>query len=567
VSDPRIARRLGAAAFLAFLLASAGIPSANPGSHYALVRAMAEQRSFVIDAYAEFTHGIDLARREGHAYSNKSPITAVLALPFYVAGRAWASGFSWPAYPVGHDAGDPAVAFVLALPALAAALCVALTFSVARRLGGSLGGALAAALAVGFGTLLWRYATTLYSHAPSAALVAGLVLTALGDREEQVGRRRALALGVLAGLALAIEYSNALAVAALLSYALAARRVGLPRSAADAVRLGCLVLGAAVPLGFLAAYNAACFGTPLTTAYAFAASWDGGRDVVDVARLRLPGFSAPLGPGVLDLLLGRDKVEYALLRTSPVLVLAPLGWILLARRSWREALMLAVAPLAILLPMATFRAYWGGATADARYVVAALPLLGVPVAFAFDALRSRAAAAWRAAVILLLAVSVARSMRAVAVFDGHPIREFSTPLTRWSARLDLAALFPAATAFFPRPLADEEATGRFLRWEWSEDGRVWSVAAPPRAATARLMQRAFFRANARKLPRRLTLVGQGCLASVSINKVTRRRSRCPEGANDAWEPLPVGGLVWPGLNLIEVEVLGPAHLDGAVLQP
>jgi hypothetical protein len=175
----------------------------------------------------------------------------------------------------------------------------------------------------------------------------------------------------------------------------------------------------------------------------------------------------------------------------------------------------------------------------------------------------------RIVVVVLLAASVVRTMGAVAGFEGHPLRELRAPTSTWQLRADAAALFPAATAFFPRLPEDEgaEATGSFVRWEWSEDGLSWSVATPPRSARGRLLQRAFFRANPRMLPARLALVGQGCLASVSINKVTRLRRSCAGSATPAWEPLRLTGLVWPGLNLLEVEVLGKADLDAAELGP
>jgi hypothetical protein len=569
VSDPRVARRLGAVAFLVYLASGAGIPSANPGSHFALVRAMAEQRSFVIDAYAAFTHGIDVARVEGRSYSNKSPVLAALALPLYAAGRAWATGFSWPAYPVGHDAGDPAVVFVLLLPALAGAACVALVYRIARRLGATRLASGAAAATAGTGTLLWRYATTLYSHAASAALLAGLVFTALTASGPLRGKR-AFAVGLLAGLAAAIEYSNAVAVVLVGFYLVAARGVRIPRTASDAAGLAFLAFGLALPIAGLMVYNAACFGAPFATAYAHATSWDGGRGVVDAARLALPGFSTPLRRGLTDLVLGGEKVAFPLLPTSPALALAPLGWLLLARRSFKEALLLAAAPLAVLLPMATFRAYWGGSVADTRYVVAALPLLAVPLARVFDAGRTWGRALARGLVLALLAPSVARASVAVAVFDGHPIRELRPPRSAWDVRAGLAALFPAASAFFPRTSGDYEATGRFARWEWSEDGQAWSVAPPARSARGRLLQRAFFDANARALPATLQLLGRGCLAAVAVNKVSRHQASCT-GATDAaageWAPLAIGGLVWPGLNLFEVEVRGDSHIDAAVLRP
>src|SRR6185295_8199263 len=125
---------------------------------------------------------LDVARASGHAYSNKSPFTAFAALPFYEAGRVL-KRIAPLVTTVGHDAGRPEAFYTLLLPALAGALNVLLVFRLGRRLGAGPAGATLAALVLAFGTLQWRYATALYSHALSAAAVLATTLWALDVRQ------------------------------------------------------------------------------------------------------------------------------------------------------------------------------------------------------------------------------------------------------------------------------------------------------------------------------------------------------------------------------------------------
>src|SRR5690554_3650536 len=62
----------------------------HQGSQYALVRAMAESGSFVIDDYRGPAGG-DVAYRDGRYYSSKNPGPSFLALPFYLTGSAISS--------------------------------------------------------------------------------------------------------------------------------------------------------------------------------------------------------------------------------------------------------------------------------------------------------------------------------------------------------------------------------------------------------------------------------------------------------------------------------------------
>src|ERR1044072_5443696 len=55
----------------------------NQNSSFALTRAVVEQHTFTIDRYRNTTE--DVAWEGGHAYSNKMPGAAFLAVPVYAA--------------------------------------------------------------------------------------------------------------------------------------------------------------------------------------------------------------------------------------------------------------------------------------------------------------------------------------------------------------------------------------------------------------------------------------------------------------------------------------------------
>ena len=57
-----------------------GMRNSNEGSHYALVRAMAQGR-LAIDGFEQYTRFVDYSKRDAHYYSDKPPAVSALALP------------------------------------------------------------------------------------------------------------------------------------------------------------------------------------------------------------------------------------------------------------------------------------------------------------------------------------------------------------------------------------------------------------------------------------------------------------------------------------------------------
>jgi hypothetical protein len=131
------------------------------------------------------------------------------------------------------------------------ALAVTLFWTaVRRRL--ELGPALLVTALLAFGTGLWSTGSrVLWQHGPSAALLAAVVL--LLTKDEQLGRRWAVGLGLLAGLAYVVRPTNSLTALGLVVY-LALRR---PRA------LPLFLLGAALVAVPFCALNLALYGALL----------------------------------------------------------------------------------------------------------------------------------------------------------------------------------------------------------------------------------------------------------------------------------------------------------------
>jgi hypothetical protein len=153
------------------------IPAAtwNPVSRFSLTRAIVEERSLRIDRYVDSTG--DRAFFDGHWYTDKAPVPALLAVPAYAAlhalqtVRRQAPDFQatgTPESPARHVTVNTAFARGLyvcsaSTASLAGALLGVLVFEVLRRrFGGRT--ALVASAATMLGTPILPYATSFYGH-------------------------------------------------------------------------------------------------------------------------------------------------------------------------------------------------------------------------------------------------------------------------------------------------------------------------------------------------------------------------------------------------------------------
>lgn len=331
--------------------------STQDHSRLALTQSILERGTLNIDPYRDTN---DKAFYGGHTYSDKAPLISFLAIPHVAAvraidrvvgnptERAWDG--KWRRYVLRVLINGP---FLLGLAL------------VAGRAGEGLvrGTGAATAATVGLGTLAAPLSSILFSHAAAALFALGTLLLAW--------RRSYVLAGLCAGAGVLVEYPVAL-VAVLVGLYVAARGLRpLLRYVAGGAP-GAIVLGA---------YNWLAFDSPFHLSYNYL-------DNV-YAEALAQGFFAIGLPSLEDiravLIAGSGfGVAQGLLVTSPVLVAAAAGLVLLWRRGSRAEALVCLAVGALFLLTTAGNEYpFGGHSPGPRYFAPALGLvaLGLPEAF------------------------------------------------------------------------------------------------------------------------------------------------------------------------------------------
>jgi len=378
---------------------ASGLTSSNDGSHYALLRAMVDEGRFRIETYTHFAEGNDLAIRDGAIYSDRPPGTALLAVPFYIAGGVLPRLIR--ELPTRHDEGNPRLAYLVMLPVLAGAATAAILYSLLRGYDLPPMAALTAAVAFAFGSTMWKYGSVLFSHAPSAVLVIGGVALAIHvGRAGQLRPLTGLLLGLALGFSVVVEYSNALFAGLVLAYvAWSLLWVKEDKPVADAGwgGIALLVAGMGLPVAFLLFYNTVNFGGPLTTSYQYAINYPWAASfgtTFDVPwRQGLPGM---LWYGV-D---ARGEENQGLFLLMPVMLIGLFGVWAYAKRWGREAV-LVLGLFGVYLLLFARHHTFSGFTADGRYLAPFLALWFVPVGFTLAELHSIKDSAGKAVLMLI----------------------------------------------------------------------------------------------------------------------------------------------------------------------
>jgi hypothetical protein len=392
----------------------------NQNSRFALDRAILERHTLQIDEYR--LHTGDIAVWQGHYYSDKAPGSSLLALAPVALARVVSRtagvdpesfpGIAWTSYV--------ATVATSGLFTVVAALCV---FWISVRWGFSRGAALFAASAYGLATPAWCYATLFMGHAITAGCLALAFAAAITLAD---GRNRYLPLAWVVGLsigwAVASEFPAAVPGAFLVALALLnAKHVERGRVVPVLVRI---VAGGAVAAAVLFIYNTMAFGSPLHLGY----SSERGFEQLHAGFF---GISYPAAWRLREILFGSYR---GLLPLSPLVAVAPLGMIMLAKTpEKRRAILVAggIALFYLLLNASYF--YWEGGWAYApRHVTPALPFVALGLAPLWD--RSRRAGrivliagwAWGAALTL---IAVSTTPQPPSSFHA-PVRELLWPAFR-----------------------------------------------------------------------------------------------------------------------------------------
>lgn len=356
----------------------------NPNRYFDLIHSIVHHQTLTIDAYQENT--IDKAFKDGHYYSAGLPGPSVIGLPSYLAFAGfyklvparWLAPLSAiQSFQQGAKSGfyqQDNVSFFLSTIwitwftlSLLSAVSTVVLYHLCIRLGLPSHISLIAAGIYAFGTPVFFFSTTYFSHVFNASTCI-LALYALFCWP--VERVRVVALvGLVAGLSILIEYQGLILICALGLYVW--YRYGFRMAVWYAG-------GALIPIALLLLYNYVTLGSPFAVPHAWLA--DNNRDKVH--GVGLLGFTFPH----LDYLLGLLIMpEYGLFIYSPVLLLAPIGWFHAchsANARVRDMGMISFgAALVAVLWAGSYAAWNGGATFGPRQIVSALPFFTVGTAF------------------------------------------------------------------------------------------------------------------------------------------------------------------------------------------
>lgn len=395
----------------------------NPNNATRLFAAIAivETGSARIDPFADMT--IDKANFDGHFYSDKAPGMTLMAIPFVAATNAITGITSRDVQRVfdGTGFGQYMTLRQRVVTALVVALLTALAAIALLDLVGTItanrGAGLFAALAYGLGSPAWGWSTTLFGHAPVAALlVIGTWAVWRGTQPAAAHRRRfALLAGAALGWALVIEYSALLTALPIGLWALWRTRAwAMP----EKLRLYAFAAAAGIAaLLPLLGYNLLAFGTPFRLGYSGVIGFDG-------MQQGLFGLTYPKLDVLYEITLGSRR---GMLWVAPIILLAPFGfWTLVRKPATRDIAILALAVAIIAFLYNASYVYWdGGNSTGPRHAVPALGFLAILI----GALWASADRWERAFAALLLAASIAVNLVIAATevlapggFDD-PLRE------------------------------------------------------------------------------------------------------------------------------------------------
>ncbi len=328
--------------------------SPNECSRIFAAHAMVTRGTWSVDVeVARYGFVDDLARADGHLYSNKAPGLIWAAVPVVALVRLVHPGASLATELVA------ARLVLVSGAALAGALVLALWAGRGRERAVGPHGAVFVLL---FASPFAVYAGTFFSHAWTGSLMLVAAWLLVGRPEDSFWT--GVLGGALMGLAVVSEYPAALVAVPL----------GIAAGGLAVRRYAAMAAGAALPLGGLALYNLACFGGPLRLASRFEALPRYG----ELARDPTFGFTLPTMEGLVGLtvspLAGLFLFAPVLL---PALAVPVLAW---RRGDRRLAVVLGAAAWLVPLVMSGYREWAGGTAFGPRYLVLTVPLLVVGLA-------------------------------------------------------------------------------------------------------------------------------------------------------------------------------------------
>jgi len=245
----------------------------------------------------------------------------------------------------------------------------------------------ASSIALGMGTILLPFCGLFFSHVMATLVLFSAFAVLLHERRGPPSLKLVAAGGLLAGLAVFVEYPLAFGGAVVGLYA-AFRGEAVAEGALAVIKRGLTYAGGVIvgviPVGI---YNAWAFGSVTTMSYQDTVTTPGktGHDVIGLVNSGLFGIGVPKVLGYASILFS----PRGLIALTPIVLMAAVGVVLMYRRGLKaEALTIFGVALIYWTYVAGYIWPLGGAVPGPRYMIPMLPFIGLGLPFAWKRLPS-----------------------------------------------------------------------------------------------------------------------------------------------------------------------------------
>lgn len=362
-----------ALAFLFVCLSRIDDGGTNSMARFATLRAMADEHTFRIDNYFDWTQ--DWARTpDGHYFSNKAPGPTLIAFPvFWVIDKALFTLQSKHPDAKGRrqaPRGIHKVAISTIFQVLPFLILSLLALKAAYPVAPSREGYFFGLLAILFGNTAAMLMNSYMGNPFSGMAMMGVAYFYL--------RQKLAWMSFFFGWAVLADYSGAILVLPFFLLLL----TELKERRAPAIA-GSVAIGAAVPAALWCWYHIACFGSPFSLPYKYDVEALVGT-VQDAGGLWGKISFLPRPEWVMELLVGQSR---GILFTQPWLLfclIIPFLWKIPDARLRRLFYFTAGSFFLLLSLNAGFPGWHGGGSPGPRYLAAALPLFGLFLPWVYD---------------------------------------------------------------------------------------------------------------------------------------------------------------------------------------
>jgi len=206
-----------------YFISSSYVHCSNDGSHFALLKAIVDNHSVKIDDYVYYTGYIDYNIKDGHYYSDRSPGTAYLAIPFYLFGK-FVQDYD-VRFAIAHWSTVPEV-FVVFLPNITGTLSVLLIFLLFMHFKFNFKVSLISSIIFAFATPIWGESTHLFSHSISTcAVLAAVYFLLMIKKFDLANHKYIVASTFFLSLASIVEIQNIMFFGAFACYLLISKKI------------------------------------------------------------------------------------------------------------------------------------------------------------------------------------------------------------------------------------------------------------------------------------------------------------------------------------------------------